>query len=180
VVRALEKPPEPPQETPPPPNEEPPEPPKEAAPPVFGVTLDSTVTGDSAVAVPVGNTLATRDRTPAKPGPAPGPLAAVEGPPAFSPVSEMYVDKIPVVLQEVKANYPDQARRLGLDGKVTLRVGIDRNGKVRSVKVIKRAGHGLDEAAAQAMWRFKFTAAIAKDGRPVDIVITYNYTFQAP
>src|SRR3954466_12066002 len=41
----------PPPEAPKPPPSEAPEPPKEPSPPVFGVTVESTVTGDSAMAV---------------------------------------------------------------------------------------------------------------------------------
>ncbi|HXU83607.1 MAG TPA: hypothetical protein VN914_19575, partial [Polyangia bacterium] len=72
--RPVEKPPEPPK----PPPAENPEPPKEATPPSFGITSESTVTGDSSMAVPVGDTVATNDRTPRKPAPAPAP----PGPPA--------------------------------------------------------------------------------------------------
>ena len=63
--RPIEEPP-----TPPPPNQEPPPPSDEPPPPpTFGVTLDSVVEGESPVAVPVGNTVMTKDRTPAPPVP---------------------------------------------------------------------------------------------------------------
>lgn len=167
-----------PAESPPPPNREtPPEPPPEPAPPVFGVTLDSVVTGDSAVAVPVGNTLMTPDRSPAR---AIAPLApAPTGPPAFSPVPETYIADYPRVVHEVKPEYPSEARRLGVEGQVGLRVGIDRRGAVRSVRVVRQAGYGMDEAARQAMWRFRFTPARTKDGEAVDFLITYTHRFRA-
>src|SRR5206468_1937933 len=67
--------PSPPPEAPPPPNQEPP--PKAGdAPPVFGVTMDSVVAGDGpGMAVPVGNTLMTKDRSRPKPGQTVQPLA---------------------------------------------------------------------------------------------------------
>src|SRR5689334_15174020 len=55
--RVAEAKPPPPPTAPPP--EAPKEPPKEPSPPVFGVTIDSTVTGESSVAVPVGETINT-------------------------------------------------------------------------------------------------------------------------
>jgi protein TonB len=144
---------------------------------VFGLTLDSTVTGDSPVAVPVGNTLATANRKPAPPGPPPAPPAP--GPPEFAPVPDSYLASFPEKTREVKPDYPSEARRLGLDGQVTLRVGIDRHGVVRSVRLLKKAGYGMDEAAVQAMWKFKFTPARSKDGQAVDCQINYTHTFQA-
>jgi protein TonB len=166
----------PPAEPPPPPNQEPPpEPPAEPPPVVFGATVESTITGESNVAVPVGNTLTTNDRTPAKATPQP---YAAEGPPGFAPVAEAYVGEYPNPKQRLEAPYPVEARRLGLEGKVVLKIGIDRGGVVRAVRVVKRAGHGFDEAAANIMWKYRFTPARAKTGQPVDFQITYTYTFR--
>jgi periplasmic protein TonB len=173
---APKPPPEAPKPEPPPPNEPPPPEPVDPSPPVFGVTLDSTVTGESSVAVPVGNTTMTPDRGPPKP---PAPLPAAEGPPAFEPVPESFIAEHPRLLHEVKEKAPDEADRLGIEGQVVLKVGIDRRGAIRSVRVIKPAGYGFDEVATRAMWKFKFTPARTNDGRAVDFLITYKYTFMA-
>ncbi len=53
--------------------------------------------------------------------------------------------------------YPFAARRLGLEGRVLLRVEVDRAGAVERVTVTRSSGHGLlDEAARRAVgeWRF--------------------------
>jgi protein TonB len=176
VVMKL-KPAAPPPQTPPPNREPPPDPPDKPPPPVFGVPLEAVVDGQSAVAVPVGNTLMTKERTPAPPAKPAAPLPAASGPPAFSPVSDLYIAKMPGVLHEVKAEYPIEARRLGLEGSVLLRVGIDHTGKVRSVRITQRVGNGFDEAAVKALWQFKFSPAISNDGRPVDYVLNYRVTF---
>jgi protein TonB len=166
----------PPPEAPrPPPSETPPEPPKETAPPTFGVTVESTVTGDSAMAVPVGDTVGTNDRTPRKPAPQP----ASQGPPVFAPVPESYIAEYPKLLKEVKEEGPPETRRLGLEGSVGLRVAIDRNGNIRWVKVSKPAGYGFDEVATRALYKFKFSPARTNDGKAVDFVIPYKYTFTA-
>jgi periplasmic protein TonB len=164
----------------PPPNRElPPAAPNAEPPtPVFGVTPESVVQGESAVAVPVGNTLMTKDRTPAKAPPAPLPPAV--DPNAFAPVEDNLVcqpaskdaDKF------VEASYTPEARRLGIEGRVQLRLGIDRHGNVRWARVIKSVGYGLDEAAKQALSRSKFKPARTCDGRLVDAVIPWTYTFQ--
>jgi protein TonB len=168
--------PTPPPEAPKPPPSEAAEPPKEPTPPVFGVTVESTVTGDSAMAVPVGDTVATNDRTQRKSAPAPAP----PGPPAFAPVPENYIAEWPHVLHEVKEEMPPEARRLGLEGAVMLRVNLDRHGVVRAVRVVKKAGYGFDERAVKALYQFKFSPAIDKNGQPADFVIPYLYRFTSP
>jgi protein TonB len=165
----------PPPEAPKPPPSAEAEPPKEPAPPVFGVTVESTVTGESGMAVPVGDTVGTNDRTPRKPAAA----AAPPGPPAFAPVPENYIAELPRVLQEVKEDLPPEAQRLGLEGVVVMRVNLDRRGVVRAVRVIKKAGYGFDEVAVKAMYRFKFSPAVDKNGQPADFVIPYTYRFSA-
>jgi protein TonB len=169
------------QAAPPPPNREtPPAPPtEEPPPPVFGVTDESVIAEDSPVAVPVGNTLMTKDRTPGKEPPKPLPAA---DPNAFAPVADDFVAEMPVLIAEVKPNYPEEARRLGIEGRVKLRVGVDRHGRVRSVKVSRGAGYGLDEAASEAMWQHRFKPARTADGRAVDHLLSYTmvFTFETP
>jgi protein TonB len=175
VAIAPQTPPAPP--TPPPPNQEPPKP--TDAPPVFGVTMSSVVAGDSpGMAVPVGNTVMTKERKAAAPG-VPVPAYAGEGTHAFTPVADIYVSEQPKVLHEVNSAeiYPPEAYKMGLEGKVDLRVGIDENGEVRQVKVIGKAGHGFDEAARDALRRFKFSPARTSDGKAVAVNITYRFSF---
>jgi protein TonB len=161
---------------PPPPRETPPKP--SDAPPVFGVSLDSTVAGDGpGMAVPVGNTLMT------KPGKAAhvGDTKTTEGSDShpFTPVAEMYIRDMPVVIHEVKGDdiYPAEAKRMGIEGVVRLKIGIDEKGNVVEVRLQDRAGHGFDEAAAKAMRQFKFSPAIANDGRPVPFRIVWTFRF---
>ncbi len=187
--RKLAPPETPPSEAPPPPppeNTPPPEPPAEPVRPVFGVTVDSTITGESPVAVAVGNTLATADRRPGNPVVPPGPIVggapggSVAGSAAFAPVADSFVRDFPVELQSVQAPYPEQARRMDVEGTVRLRVGIDEKGRTRDVKVIGKVGHGLDEAAVTALRAFRWKPAIAHDGRAVSVRIPYNYIFRLP
>ena len=165
---------------PPPPNTEPPPPAdEEPPPPQFGVSLDSVVGGESPVAVPVGNTVMADPRTAKPDKPAP-PLPPVAGPPPLSPVSDVYIGEFPRVLQEIKAPHPPEALRMGLGGSVVVRVGVDRLGAVRSVKVVQRAGHGFDEAAVKALWKFRFSPCKTQKGDVVDCLLTWRYTFEVP
>jgi protein TonB len=176
VAVAAPKPP-PPTAAPPPPNQEPPKP--TDAPPVFGVTLSSTVAGDkSAMAVPVGNTLMTKDRTPRKPGEVPQPSGTAGARP-FAPVADVYIADPPRVVHEINSAdiYPPEAYKMGIEGKVVLKVSLDSKGNVVQVRIIGRAGHGFDEAARDALRQFKFTPARTSDGQSVDYSLTYTYVF---
>jgi protein TonB len=162
---------------PPPPNQEPPKP--SDAPPVFGVTMSSVVAADKGgMAVPVGNTLMTKERQSAKPGPQPQAYSA-EGTHPFTPVADVYVKDQPRVIHEVNSAdiYPPDAYRMGIEGKVVLKVGINAQGDVVQVRVIGKAGNGFDEAARNALRQFKFSPARTSDGQAVDYSLTYTYVF---
>jgi len=162
---------------PPPPNQEPPRP--SDAPPVFGVTMSSVVAGASAgMAVPVGNTLMTKDRQAARPGATPQAYSG-EGTHPFTPVADVYISEPPRVLHEVNSAdiYPSDAYKMGIEGKVVLKVGINAKGEVVQVRVIGKAGNGFDEAARNALRQFRFSPARTSDGQAVDYSLTYTYVF---
>jgi TonB family protein len=111
---------------------------------------------------------------------APGGKATGAGadPNAFVPHAEAYIAEWAKPLAEVKADYPLEARRLGLVGQVSLKIGIDKTGKVRSVKVVARGGHGFDEAAVKALWQTRFSPCKLANGQAVDCVQPWRYRFQ--
>jgi protein TonB len=161
---------------PPEPTQQEAEPPKGEAPPVFGVSLESTVGGDGpGMAVPVGNSLMTKPHKAPPPPPAekagdPDGLAA--------PVPEVFIAEQPKKLSEVKAAYPPEAQRMGLEGVVVAKLYIDEKGDVRRVTVVEKAGHGFDELARDALKKFKFSPARTGDGKAVPTNIIFKYHFE--
>lgn len=184
-VAKVFKPPPPPKDAPPPPKETPPPPPNEPPPPdakpsapvMIGVTMSST-TAAGGFAAPVGNTL--YGQAP-KVAPRPDEVKPYAAPVTAPPPGGRYVPpyrvtKLPEVASEVKATYPEEARKLGLEGQVVLRLTVDATGKVAKAVVVKGAGNGFDEAALDAVKRFKFKPGTEGD-EPVATEITYTYTF---
>ena len=62
--------------------------------------------------------------------------------------------------------YPVRARRLGLEGRVVVRVAVGADGRAAEVTVAESSGHAmLDEAALAAVRTWTFAPAL-RDGRP--------------
>jgi protein TonB len=163
---------------PPPPNEPPPPDAKPQAPVMIGVTMSST-TAAGGFAAPVGNTLyGQAPKVAPKPEEVKPYAAPVTAPPPGGRYVPPYkVTKLPELVSEVKAEYPDEARKQGLEGQVLLRLTIDATGKVTKAVIIKGAGSGFDERALEASKRFKFKPGMEGD-EAVTTEITYTYTFE--
>ena len=157
-------------DVPPPPNQEPPaETPKEPPPIVIGISMSST-TQAGGFAVQVGNTTYGKASDKIVD---PSQVKAYSAPKYLPPGG---ADTDPVPLGDIKVPYPDEAKKNEIEGSVLLNVQVDATGTVTGVSVIKGPGYGLNEAAREALKRFKFRPAM-KAGEAVSTTITYNYTF---
>jgi protein TonB len=170
IAVAEKPPPPPPEQAPPPPNEPPPpETPPKPVPLVVGISLSSTTSAGN-FAAPVGNTtygkVAERAANPQDVKPYVAPK--------YTPIYQ--VDSEPQVASEVKIPYPEEARRAGIEGTVTLSITIDPDGKVVAAKIVSGPGYGLNEAARDAIRRFRFKPAV-KGGEAVSTEMKYSYTF---
>ncbi len=85
----------------------------------------------------------------------------------------------PELLERVQAEYPEEARRSGLEASVGLRLTIDVRGQVVEAAVTEAAGHGFDEAAQEATLRFRFAPAL-RGTRPVQARLHFVYEFKLP
>ena len=91
-----------------------------------------------------------------------------EGAPAIQPV---------VILSKPNPVYTDEARKLGIEGEVLVEVVFRASGQVRTVRVVKALGHGLDEAALQAAEQIRFKPAL-QQGQAVDFSAIAHIVFQ--
>ncbi|RJS22430.1 energy transducer TonB [Corallococcus sp. H22C18031201] len=169
-VKVAEAPkPPPPSQAPPPPNDTPPPPQAKPPPLVVGMTLSSTTSAGS-FAAPVGNTTYGKVDAKAK---NPQDVKAYSAP-KYTPIYQ--VDSEPTVSSAVKIPYPPEARSAGIEGTVVLSITVDTEGKVVAAKVVSGPGYGLNEAARDAVLRFRFKPAI-KNGEAVSTELKYAYTF---
>lgn len=73
--------------------------------------------------------------------------------------------------------YPNQARRMGIEGKVFLSAVIEKDGSVTNVQVLKGIGAGCDEEAVRVVSKLPSWIPAKQRGRPVRSRITVPITF---
>ena len=100
-----------------------------------------------------------------------------ELPPPVDQAEPIEMDSKPVALEEVRPDYPESARREGLEGTVWLRVLVDEKGSVVEAVVIKSVREDLDQAALESAWKVRYTAPRSK-GEAVPVWVVYSVTFQ--
>ena len=80
-------------------------------------------------------------------------------------------------VRRIKPEYPDDARRMGISGEVTVEVGINRKGDVTSAQVISGPGL-LRYAAISAARMWKFTQAQNETSQSQETArITFNFRY---
>jgi TonB family protein len=81
------------------------------------------------------------------------------------------------VLQEVKAEYTEDARRAGITGEVVFEIVVRRDGSVGDVKLLHGLGGGLNDRARQAVKQWRFAPA-TRQGFPVDVIVEIAVEFK--
>jgi len=88
------------------------------------------------------------------------------------------VDQKPVSLATLKPNYPYKAKRMGIEGYVTVQFLVDRNGKTQSLKIVEARPRGVfDEAVRKTVPRWRFKPG-KKAGQPVDTWVEMTIRFE--
>jgi protein TonB len=80
-------------------------------------------------------------------------------------------------LAEMRALYPDAARRAGIEGDVRLELDVSSSGEVTGSRVLRSAGNGFDEVAQRLVRRFRFRPA-TKAGKAVPATVQWTYKFR--
>jgi protein TonB len=100
---------------------------------------------------------------------------AAESTPA--PMPFVAIESQPELLHREAAVYPEIAKKMGLQGRVTVEVTIDAQGKPIQAKVIKSASDIFNEAAIEAVMKYSFKPAMMSTG-PVTAKIMIPIDFR--
>ncbi len=74
-------------------------------------------------------------------------------------------------------NYPEIAKRAGIQGRVFVKAYIDTSGNVVRAEIIKGIGSGCDEAAIEAVKKSKFTPGMQR-GKKVNVQVSIPILFK--
>jgi periplasmic protein TonB len=84
----------------------------------------------------------------------------------------------PIPLNNVEAEFSDEARRAKYQGVCLISVIVDAQGNPQNPRVVRALGMGLDEKALEAVRKYKFKPAL-KDGKtPVPVMINVEINFR--
>jgi protein TonB len=87
----------------------------------------------------------------------------------------IYVEQLPEAVTKVPPEYPDEARRAGVQGTVMVQARVMEDGTVGATKVVKSIPL-LDDAAAACVRQWRFKPALAK-GKPVSVWVAVPIKF---
>jgi TonB family protein len=69
------------------------------------------------------------------------------------------VDEAPAALSAIEPVYPEEARKLGIEGQVVLKLYIDETGALRGLEVAETPGDAFSKAAREAIANVRFRPA---------------------
>jgi protein TonB len=77
-------------------------------------------------------------------------------------------------------DYPPEARQLGIEGPIRVRLVVDDQGQVKSAVLLNKLGHGLDELALERAKKIQFDAARDTDDKVVTSVVVWTFNMTLP
>jgi periplasmic protein TonB len=160
-------------EAPPPPNAPPPEQAPRSGPVRIGLSMSSTTTAGD-VAAPVGNTMYGKAPERADDPAAVQPYRAER----YVPPTQVTTLPEPLGCDIPKDAYPEEAKRLGFEADVRVRLAVDEEGRVTSAKVVQDPGHGLGAAAAATAKRYCRFRPARRHGEAVATEIPFTLHFE--
>lgn len=90
--------------------------------------------------------------------------------------AESAFDEAPTPVHTRAPDYPESLRRAGVSGMVSINVTIDESGNVTKATVAKSTDAGFEQAAVDAVTRWKFKPA-KKGGQPVAVSVVLPVRF---
>lgn len=101
-----------------------------------------------------------------------GPVETEKEPEPYVPV-----EKNPVLIKKIDPAYPELALKAGLEGKVWVKIWVDREGRAHKAELLKSTAEIFNEAALAAAMRFVFVPAYMNGG-PVPVWVSIPFAFK--
>jgi periplasmic protein TonB len=172
---------------PPPPRNEPPPPPD--TPPSGGapVTTMENLAPDALGTVPVAVGKRTTERvgrggtgTGTGSGSGAGSSDEPPTPVSVATIKSRAMPKGDFSYFDASKDYPAEAKALGIEGVIRVRLVVDAEGKVKAAVPLNKLGHGLDELALERAKKIEFEPARDTDDKPVSSVVVWTFNMTLP
>lgn len=106
-----------------------------------------------------------------------------DGPPAPVSVATIKTRALPrgdFSYFDASKDYPAEAKTLGIEGVIRVRLVVDAEGRVSSAVLLNKLGHGLDELALERAKKIRFDPAKDTDDKPVTSVVVWTFNMTLP
>ncbi|HEY9165574.1 MAG TPA: energy transducer TonB [Candidatus Kryptonia bacterium] len=94
-----------------------------------------------------------------------------------APADYVNVDREPEIVSQSFPQYPGLAIRAGIEGRVIVKMWVDKKGSVRKAYVVKSDNEIFDKPSLDAAMKYRFSPAIYRDS-PVDVWVMIPFTFK--
>jgi TonB family protein len=85
---------------------------------------------------------------------------------------------LPKLIRSVRPEYPEEAKKRGIEGLVILKAHVDKTGSVSEVKILRSSGYAiLDSAAISGVMQYKFEPPL-QGGEPISTWVTIPVKFK--
>ncbi len=102
----------------------------------------------------------------------------VPPPPKVDTTYEFYAVEVkPRIVKRVEPEYPELAKRAGIEGQVFVKVLVDETGHVIQAKILRSTNEIFNEPALKAARQFVFTPGMQRD-RPVKVWVAIPFRFR--
>lgn len=81
---------------------------------------------------------------------------------------------------DASKDYPAEAKSLGIEGQIRVKLIVDEAGLVKSATLLTKLGHGLDELALTRAKKIVFDPAKDTDDKPVSSVVIWTFNMTLP
>nr|HEX4312609.1 energy transducer TonB [Kofleriaceae bacterium] len=100
--------------------------------------------------------------------------------PSIATIKKRALPKGDYGLVEAGRDYPQEAKQLGIQGPIRVRLVVDVAGHVGAATLLNHLGHGLDEIALREARRIEFEPAIDTDDKPTASIVVWTFHFTLP
>lgn len=93
-----------------------------------------------------------------------------------APPDFVNVDIMPRIVSQVVPRYPETAKKKGIEGRVIVKLWIDKKGDVRKAFILKSTNKIFDQPSIDAAMKYKFSPVTYRD-KPVSVwvIVPFNY-----